>query len=76
MAIDAEDTGKWGDLEPQDSSCVESSSWLAGDMQVNFTDGTSYTYHRVSPLVYANFLRVLSKGWFFNKYIRDNYNYD
>lgn len=64
------------DLEPVDSSCVEAIGWEAGDLQVDLTDGSSYVYHNVSPLVYANFLRVLSKGWFYNKYIRSRYSFD
>ena len=71
---------KWGELEPMDSSCVEAASWTfedsgTGDLMINFTDGTSYTYHRVSPLVYANLQRHVSKGWFFNRYIRNNYSF-
>lgn len=58
-----------------DSSCVEAAGWEAGNLQINFTDGSSYIYHNVSPLVYANFLRVLSKGWFLNRYIRNKYSF-
>jgi hypothetical protein len=70
----------FGDLEPIDSSCVEAAGWTfessgVGDLHIDFTDGTSYTYHNVSPLVYANLLRALSKGWFFNRYIRNNYDF-
>ncbi len=61
------------DLESVDSSAIEAIGFEDGDLHVNLHDGTSYTYQGVSPLVYANFLRVLSKGWFFNKYIRNSY---
>jgi hypothetical protein len=69
----------FGDLEPMDSTCVETAGWEfqgsgTGDLHIDFTDGTSYTYHEVSPLVYANFQKALSHGWFFNKYIRNNYS--
>lgn len=59
-----------------DSSCVEAAGFENGDLQVKFTDGSIYTYHGVSHLVWANFLRVISKGWFFNKYIRNRYPFD
>lgn len=61
-----------------DSSCIQEADWTytysgMGDLDVEFTDGTRYTYHGVSPLVWANMLRVSSKGWFFNKRIRNQY---
>lgn len=70
----------FGELEPVDSSCVEAASWEfqgsgTGDLQINFTDGTSYVYHSVSALVYANLLRATSKGYFFNRNIRNNYSF-
>lgn len=71
----------WGDLQPLDSSCVESAGWEfeaqgTGTLHIDFTDGTSYEYSGVSPLVYANLLRVSSKGWFFNRYIRNSYSFE
>ena len=63
-----------------DSSCVEAAGWTfessgTGDLLIEFTDGTSYTYHEVSPLVYANLSRAISKGWFYNKNIRNRYDF-
>jgi hypothetical protein len=71
----------FGDLEPVDSSCVESAGWEfqgsgSGDLHIDFTDGTSYVYHEVSPLVYSNLIRATSKGWFFNRYIRNSYSFE
>lgn len=63
-----------------DSSCIKEADWTytysgSGDLDVEFTDGTHYIYHGVSPLVWANLLRVTSKGWFFNKSIRNRYSF-
>jgi hypothetical protein len=65
-------------LESFDSSCLTEGSWTytysgSGDLELEFTDGTRYVYHNVSPLMWANLLRVTSKGWFFNKYVRPKY---
>lgn len=65
----------FGAEEPVDSTCMESAGWETGDLTINFNDGTSYIYHGVSPLQYANLLRALSKGWYFNKHIRNNYDF-
>ena len=47
-----------------------------GDLSVQFEKGGSiYTYHDVQNLMYFNFLTVKSKGWYFNRYIRNNYEY-
>jgi hypothetical protein len=69
------------DLEPFDSTCIEAAGWEftgagVGDLEVHFTDGSRYTYHSVSPLVFSNLLRALSPGWFFNRYIRNSYSFD
>lgn len=71
---------QFGDEEPMDSSCVRSAGWEfeqagVGALTINFTDGTSYIYHNVSPLVYANLGRATSKGYYFNKYIRNSYSF-
>ncbi len=70
----------FGELEPLDSTCVEAAGWQfqlqgTGDLQIDFTDGTSYTYHNVSPLVFANLRKALSPGYYFNRYIRNNYSF-
>lgn len=64
-----------------DSDCLDSAGWElqsngTGDLELGFKDGSVYVYHNVSPLVYSNLLRVTSKGWFFNRYIRNNYSFD
>jgi hypothetical protein len=61
-----------------DSSCIRTVAYSSKDkvLIVNFQDGKSYTYYEVPTLVYANLLRATSKGFFFNRYIRNNYNFD
>ena len=63
------------DRESFDSDCIASAGYEKGTLEIEFTDGSIYTYYGVSPLVWANFLRVTSKGWFFNKYIRNNFSF-
>lgn len=64
------------ELEPFDSTCISEAGWEKGDLEIHFTDGLVYTYHSVSPLVWANLLRCSSPGWFFNKYIRNRYSWN
>jgi hypothetical protein len=64
------------DREPIDSSCISSVGYEYPNLEIELTDGSIYTYHNVSPLVYANFLRALSLGWFYNRYIRNSYLFD
>lgn len=58
-----------------DSSCVQAAGYEKGELTVQFQDGSIYTYTGVSPLVWGSFLRVTSKGYFFNKNIRNNYSF-
>jgi len=64
------------DREPFDSTCIASAGFEYPNLEIEFTDGSVYTYHGVSPFVWANLLRALSPGWFFNKYIRNRYTFD
>jgi hypothetical protein len=57
-----------------DSRCVKAAGFDQGDLTVQFQDGRIYTYEGVSPLVWFNFLRSTSKGYFFNMNIRNNYS--
>lgn len=58
-----------------DSTCVQAAGFDKGELTVQFQDGSIYTYTGVSPLIWYNFKRVTSKGWFFNKNIRNNYSF-
>lgn len=46
------------------------------ELEIEFTDGASFTYEEVPPEVYTQFLISTSKGAFFHTYIKDNYNYN
>ena len=63
-----------------DSECINNVeyNYAEGDglLTIEFQDGTTYRYRGVSPLLYANLQRVNSKGWFFNKRIRNNYSFE
>lgn len=58
-----------------DSSCVAAAKFSKGDLSIQFQDGSTYTYHEVHPFVWYNLLRATSKGWFLNRYIRNNYSF-
>lgn len=49
---------------------------FARELLVVFTTGRIYTYFGVSPEVYDQFGRALSKGAFFNLMIRDKYEFE
>jgi hypothetical protein len=38
--------------------------------------GNRYAYRRVPPDIYDDFRAAFSKGTFFNRHIRDHYDYD
>jgi len=46
-----------------------------GELQLDCCDGTRYAYSGVSPELVRNFLMATSKGYFFNRYIRDRFPY-
>ena len=63
-----------------DSTCIYTVKFdrtmQSGDLTVEFVKYNAvYTYHDVSNLMYFNLLRVTSKGWYFNRYIRNNYSF-
>lgn len=44
-------------------------------LQLDFRDGTRYVYSGVAPGLYRDLLCAVSKGFFFNRYIRDHFSY-
>jgi KTSC domain len=42
-------------------------------LQLEFRDGTRYTYFGVLPELFQDLLRATSKGAFFNRYIRTHF---
>lgn len=63
--------------EPVDSTCLSSVGYdeILDDLEVEFRDGRVYTYHNVSGHQFSRMLSSPSPGWYFNKYIRDNYSF-
>lgn len=56
-----------------DSTCVSAAGYKGGYLTVQFQDGSMYTYENVDPSSWVAFKKSVSKGWHFNKYIRNNY---
>jgi hypothetical protein len=44
-------------------------------LQLQFRDGTRYTYFEVSPELFHDLLCATSRGAFFNRYIRTQFRY-
>ena len=60
-----------------DSFCIQAAKYYKGDLTIQFTDGTTYVYHNVHVFVWSNLQRCTSKGWYFNRYIRNaGYSYE
>ena len=58
-----------------DSDCISSAGFEKGYLCIEFTDGSIYTYEGVEPSTYASLKRSVSKGYYFNKAIRNNYSF-
>lgn len=64
-----------------DSTCVQAARFkrgvlsTTGKLVIQFQDGTMYTYHNVHIFVWFNFKRALSKGFFFNRNVRNKYQF-
>ncbi len=48
---------------------------LARELRVIFTDGRTYKYYDVPRGIYANFADAESTGAYFNRYIKDRYDF-
>ena len=64
--------------DPVRSSVIASVGYSPDEnlLQVEFTTGRVYTYHRVPPHVHAALLAARSIGRYFNTRIRDRYAWD
>lgn len=58
-----------------DSTCVAAAGFKSGYLTVEFQDGSMYTYTDVEPQSWVAFKKSTSKGWHFNKYIRNRYSF-
>jgi hypothetical protein len=56
-----------------DSTCIAAAkfSMVNKTLTIRFEDGSEYEYYGVHPFVWYNLNRVTSRGWFFNKNIRN-----
>ncbi len=62
-----------GEVEiPVQSSCIASFRYrlISGNLDVTFTDGAVYPYHRVSMFNFLRWLNASSRGSFFNREVR------
>jgi len=44
-------------------------------LQLDFRDGTRYVYFGVAPDLYRDLLSAVSKGFFFNRHIRNRFHH-
>jgi hypothetical protein len=44
-------------------------------LELDFSDGTRYVYSGVAATIYRDLLGAVSKGTFFNRYIRNHFPY-
>jgi len=58
-----------------DSTCIQSAGWESGYLTIEFQDGSIYTYEDVPVGSWIALKRATSKGWHFNKYIRNSYSF-
>lgn len=58
-----------------DSTCVKAAGFSHGYLTIEFQDGSIYTYEGVDASTWRSMKRSVSKGWFFNKNIRNNYSF-
>ena len=62
-----------GEVEiPVTSTCIESLRYrlISGNLDVTFTDGSVYPYHRVPMFNFLRWLNAPSRGSFFNSEVR------
>jgi hypothetical protein len=62
--------------KPKDSSVIKIVGWDSQDktLIVQFKSLTAWAYYNVSEKIYQDFIESDSMGYFFNKFIRNNYD--
>jgi hypothetical protein len=48
---------------------------VLAEMELEFRDGSRYTYSGVAPEIFCGLLDAASKGSYFNRYIRGHFPY-
>ena len=66
------------DWAPVDSSVLQAAAYLAQRrlLYLKFQSGEIYRYFDFPPQQYRDFLAAESKGTYFGKYIRNNFQYE
>ena len=65
------------DREDFESTTLASATYdrQQNQLQVDFRDGSRYTYSAVTPTVFQDLVSSPSKGKFFNRHIRGRFSY-
>ena len=58
-----------------DSSCIQSAGFQQGYLTIEFQDGSIYTYENVDVSTWRGLKMSTSKGYYFNKVIRNNHSF-
>lgn len=64
------------DMQPVESSAISSVGFLDHNLYVEFTSGGIYKYYDVDSLYYNTLLTADSPGSYFNKYVKNEFEYD
>lgn len=58
-----------------DSSTLAAAAYddVLAELELDFRDGTRYTYAGVAPEIFRGLLCAVSKGSYFNRYIRSHF---
>lgn len=57
-----------------DSTTLAAVAYDGVKLQLDFRDGTRYTYSGISPELFGDLLGATSKGSFFNRHIRGRFH--
>jgi hypothetical protein len=62
---------------PLNSSAVAAAAYdhKLATLELDLCDGARYSYSGVGPEIYSGLLTAVSKGWYFNRYIRGRFPY-
>jgi hypothetical protein len=65
------------DRVPLNSSAVAAAAYdhILAKLELDYCDGTRYSYSGVGPEIYSGLLTAVSKGWYVNRYIRGRFPY-
>ena len=58
-----------------DSSCIKAAGFSHGYLTIQFQDDSMYTYEGVDASTWRGLKISTSKGWYYNKNIRNSYSF-